>query len=147
MAKPTAKRPAAPAKHKEKLRKPEKSHSAKEKQTHAAHAQAHAHAQKGQKPERPAPHRQPATAPAAEAGSPSGNGHGQPGALPAKEGFDIQEKVKELVRLSKEQGYLTYNDINDALPENIVTGDELDEIYTKLHNLDVEIVDQAEVRS
>lgn len=59
--------------------------------------------------------------------------------------FDINEKVKELVRLSKEQGYLTYNDINDALPENIISPDDLDEIYTQLHNLDVEIVDQAEV--
>jgi RNA polymerase primary sigma factor len=59
--------------------------------------------------------------------------------------FDIAEKVKELVRLSKEQGYLTYNDINDALPDNIVNPDDLDEIYTQLHNLDVEIVDQAEV--
>jgi len=74
----------------------------------------------------------------------NGSGNGAAGG-PAKEGFDLTEKVKELVRLSKEQGYLTYNDINDALPENIVTGDELDEIYTKLHNLDVEIVDQAEV--
>ncbi|MDX1951380.1 MAG: RNA polymerase sigma factor RpoD [Verrucomicrobiota bacterium] len=58
--------------------------------------------------------------------------------------LDLTEKVKELVRLAKEQGYLTYNDINDALPDN-VTPDDLDEIYTKLHNLDVEIVDQAEV--
>src|SRR5262245_21968018 len=74
--------------------------------------------------------------------------NGQP---PAQNGakpegaFDISEKVKELVRLSKEQGYLTYNDINDALPDNIVNPDDLDEIYTQLHNLDVEIVDQAEV--
>src|SRR5688572_1975427 len=65
---------------------------------------------------------------------------------PKPEGtFDIAEKVKELVRLSKEQGYLTYNDINDALPDNVVNPDDLDEIYTQLHNLDVEIVDQAEV--
>ncbi len=78
----------------------------------------------------------------------------QNGAAPAQNGakpenangaFDIAEKVKELVRLSKEQGYLTYNDINDALPDNIVNPDDLDEIYTQLHNLDVEIVDQAEV--
>src|SRR5205814_8024461 len=62
-----------------------------------------------------------------------------------KTAYEIAEKVKELVRLSKEQGYLTYNDINDALPDNIVNPDDLDEIYTQLHNLDVEIVDQAEV--
>jgi len=59
--------------------------------------------------------------------------------------FDLQEKIKELVRLAQEQGYLTYNDINDALPDSIVTPEELDEIYIKLRNLDVEIVDQAEV--
>jgi RNA polymerase primary sigma factor len=60
-------------------------------------------------------------------------------------GVDLTEKVKELVRLAQEQGYLTYNDINDALPDNIVSPEELDEIYIKLRNLEVEIVDQAEV--
>ncbi len=59
--------------------------------------------------------------------------------------LELDEKVKELLRLAREQGYLTYNDINDALPENIVTADDLDEIYIKLRNLEVEIVDQAEV--
>ena len=59
--------------------------------------------------------------------------------------FDLTEKVKELLRLSQEQGYLTYNDINDALPDDVVTPDDLDEVYTKLRNLEVEIVDQAEV--
>jgi RNA polymerase primary sigma factor len=62
-----------------------------------------------------------------------------------KEVIDLTEKIKELLRLSQEQGYLTYNDINDALPEDVVTPDDLDEVYTKLRNLDVEIVDQAEV--
>ncbi len=60
-------------------------------------------------------------------------------------GAELVEKVKELIRLAQEQGYLTYNDINDALPENIVTPEELDEIYIKLRNLEIEIVDQAEV--
>jgi RNA polymerase primary sigma factor len=57
----------------------------------------------------------------------------------------LAEKIKELVRLAQEQGYLTYGDINDALPENVVTAEDLDEIYIKLRNLEVEIVDQAEV--
>ncbi len=64
---------------------------------------------------------------------------------PAKPGFDLTEKIKELVRLAQEQGYLTYGDINDALPDGVVTPEDLDEIYIKLRNLDVEIVDQAEV--
>jgi RNA polymerase primary sigma factor len=67
------------------------------------------------------------------------------GTIRSASGVELTEKVKELLRLAQEQGYLTYNDINDALPDNIVSAEELDEIYIKLRNLDVEIVDQAEV--
>jgi RNA polymerase primary sigma factor len=65
------------------------------------------------------------------------NGAGPSGAL--------AEKIKELVRLAQEQGYLTYNDINDALPDSTATADELDDVLIQLRNLEVEIVDQAEV--
>jgi len=58
---------------------------------------------------------------------------------------EIAEKIKELVRLAQEQGYLTYNDVNEALPDTMISGEELDEVYVKLRNLEVEIVDQAEV--
>ena len=57
----------------------------------------------------------------------------------------LPEKIKDLIRLAQEQGHLTYDDINDALPESVVKADELDEVYTKLASLDIEIVDQAEV--
>jgi RNA polymerase primary sigma factor len=60
-------------------------------------------------------------------------------------GLELSEKVKELVRLAREQGYLTYNDINDALPDVVVSTEELDDLYSKLRTLEVEIVDQAEV--
>jgi RNA polymerase primary sigma factor len=60
-------------------------------------------------------------------------------------GVDLTEKIKELLRLAQEQGYLTYDDINHALPDNIVTAEDFDEIYIKLRSLEVEIVDQAEV--
>src|SRR5438093_764665 len=65
--------------------------------------------------------------------------------IKTQSGVELTEKIKELLRLAQEQGYLTYNDINDALPDNIVTPEDLDEIYIKLRSLDVEIVDQAEV--
>src|SRR5438034_9391072 len=67
------------------------------------------------------------------------------GAVPIDKAAEVAEKIKELVRLAQEQGYLTYNDINDALPDTMITAEELDEIYIKLRNLAVEIVDQAEV--
>jgi RNA polymerase primary sigma factor len=70
------------------------------------------------------------------AASASGNGHITP---------ELAEKIKELVRLSQEQGYLTYNDLNEALPDNLATSQEIDEIIIQLRNLEIEIVDQAEV--
>jgi RNA polymerase primary sigma factor len=73
--------------------------------------------------------------------SSNGNGHRHA----ANGTADLGEKIKELVRLAQEQGYLTYGDINDALPDTPLTAEDLDEIYIKLRNLEVEIVDQAEV--
>lgn len=63
----------------------------------------------------------------------------------SKTEFSLNEKIKELVRLAQEQGYLTYSDINDALPDEVITAEDLDEVYSKLRNLEIEIVDQAEV--
>src|SRR5579883_1096530 len=81
--------------------------------------------------------------------APELNGKSVPGpASPqtaASHAAELAEKIKELVRLAQEQGYLTYGDINDALPDTLVTPEDLDEIYIKLRNLEVEIVDQAEV--
>jgi RNA polymerase primary sigma factor len=56
----------------------------------------------------------------------------------------VSEKIKELVRLAREQGRLTYNDIDEVLSENS-SPEEMDEIFTKLRALDVEVVDQADV--
>ena len=67
------------------------------------------------------------------------------GTIKTKSGVDLTEKVRELLLLAKEQGHLTYDDINDALPDSVVTPEDLDQIYTKLANLEIEIVDPAEV--
>jgi RNA polymerase primary sigma factor len=66
----------------------------------------------------------------------AGNGHMTP---------ELTEKIKELVRLAQEQGYLTYNDINESLPDNLATPEQIEEIIIQLRNLEIEIVDQAEV--
>jgi len=49
-----------------------------------------------------------------------------------------------LLHLARENGHVTYDDINDVLPDGL-SPEDLDELYTKLRGLDVEIVDQAEV--
>ena len=76
------------------------------------------------------------------AGAPSPSGNGTP---QKNHTVELAEKVKELFRLAQEQGYLTYSDINDALPENLMSPEDIDEICIQLRNLEVDIVDQAEV--
>ncbi len=78
-------------------------------------------------------------------GGASGGAQVADDAIRTKSGVDLAEKIRELLILAKEQGHLSYEDINDALAETVVTPDELDQIYSKLNNLEVEIVDQAEV--
>ena len=57
---------------------------------------------------------------------------------------DLTETIKTLLHLAHEHGHVTYDDINDILPDGLSPAD-LDELYSKLRNLDVEIVDHAEV--
>ena len=57
---------------------------------------------------------------------------------------DLSETIKTLLHLSQEHGYVTYDDINDILPDNL-SPEDLDAVLSKLRGLDVEIVmDQAE---
>src|ERR1043165_636342 len=92
------------------------------------------------------------TATASTAGSsPEANGHSTftmaATAIPQNGQIrpELAEKIKELVRLSQEQGYLTYNDINESLPDNLSGPEDIEEILVQLRNLEIEIVDQAEV--
>ena len=57
----------------------------------------------------------------------------------------VQEKVKELLVLARDQGYLTYDDINDAIPDSVVTPEILDDIYSHLRRFDVEIVEAPDL--
>jgi len=67
------------------------------------------------------------------------------GSIKTQSGVDLTEKVRDLLRLAKEQGHLTYDDVNDALPEDVVTPEDLDQVHTKLRNLEIEVVDPADV--
>jgi len=57
----------------------------------------------------------------------------------------LTEKVKELVRLAQEQGQLTFDDVNEVLTEEYSTPVYLDQVFAKLRELEIEVVDAAEV--
>ncbi|AHF93534.1 RNA polymerase sigma factor RpoD [Opitutaceae bacterium TAV5] len=57
----------------------------------------------------------------------------------------INEKIRNLIRLSKEQGYLTFDDINEALPESVENQEEIDNVLSILQNLEIEILEPDQV--
>ena len=59
----------------------------------------------------------------------------------------INEKIRFLIRLSKEQGYLTFDDINDALPESVDNPEDIENVISILQNLEIDILDPEEVDS
>ena len=58
---------------------------------------------------------------------------------------ELTEKIKELVRLAKEQGQLTFDDIGEILTEKISTPANLDFVFEKLRELEIEVVEASEV--
>ena len=67
--------------------------------------------------------------------------------LSAKAQEKLNERIRVLIRLSKEQGFLTYKDINKALPESVSNPDEIENVISILQNLEVEILDDSEVEA
>src|SRR5436309_4221681 len=67
------------------------------------------------------------------------------GSIKSQSGADLSEKIKDLIRLAREQGYLTFDDVHEALPETLISADGLAEVYRTLGSLDIEIIDQSEV--
>ncbi len=56
-----------------------------------------------------------------------------------------QEKLRTLVKLAKEQGHLTFDDINEALPDCVPQPDEIEAIITFLRSLEIDVIESSEV--
>ena len=60
---------------------------------------------------------------------------------------EIQEKIRELIKLAKEQEYLTYDDVNDVLPNDLVDPGDVEAILDRLRKMEFDIIDASEVDS
>src|ERR1700733_2182236 len=57
----------------------------------------------------------------------------------------FQQKMEELVVAAKEQGYITYEEINEALPMSFDTPEQIDQVLIFLSGMDIQVLNQAEV--
>ena len=53
------------------------------------------------------------------------------------------DEVKQLISIGKEKGYLTYDELNNALPPEIVSSDQIDNIMMMFGDMDIEVIDAA----
>ena len=67
------------------------------------------------------------------------------GAAPIQTEADLQARIRELIKLAKEQGYLTFDDLNEALPEGLTDADDLDAILIRLRKMEIDIIEASEV--
>src|SRR5690348_3637068 len=58
---------------------------------------------------------------------------------------ELQVRIRELIKLAKEQGYLTFDDLNEALPDAMTDADDLDAILTRLRRMEIDIIEASEV--
>lgn len=59
----------------------------------------------------------------------------------------MTERLKELVVLAHEQGHLVISDIQESLSDIPLSPEEMDEIFQKLRNLEIDIIDNSEAET
>jgi RNA polymerase primary sigma factor len=55
---------------------------------------------------------------------------------------DMPKEIQDLLEAGKEKGFLTYDEINECLPEEWATPEELDELYHHVEHLGIELIDE-----
>ena len=60
---------------------------------------------------------------------------------------EMAEKMRELIKLAKEQGYITFDDLNEALPDSVNEPDEMEAVFNRLRSLEIDIIDASQVDS
>ncbi len=53
------------------------------------------------------------------------------------------QQLKELIARGKEQGYLTYTQVNDHLPNDIVDPEQIEDIVNMINNMGIAVHEKA----
>src|SRR5574341_218259 len=60
----------------------------------------------------------------------------------------LHQRIKQLVQKGKEKGYLTYEELNDMLPDDAdISPEKIDDILMMLDELGVDLIDEAEIEN
>ena len=54
------------------------------------------------------------------------------------------DEVKRLISLGKEKGYLTFDEVNDLLPSDVFSSEQIDELLMMFGEMDIDVVDRQQ---
>ena len=54
------------------------------------------------------------------------------------------EDLRRLISIGKEKGYLTYDEVNSALPDELVSSEKIDDMMMIFDEMDIEIIDSSQ---
>ena len=57
---------------------------------------------------------------------------------------ELLGEVKKLISIGKEKGYLTYDELNNSLPADMVSSEQISSLMSMFGEMDIEIVDSAD---
>ena len=56
---------------------------------------------------------------------------------------EVNDQIRNLIKMGRERGYITYDEMNEALPGDVVSPERLDQIIMRLDELKVEVVEDS----
>src|SRR5215831_18788049 len=56
---------------------------------------------------------------------------------------ESERKKRELITMGKAKGFLTYDEVNEHMPENIISSDQMDDWLSAFSGEGIEIVDSS----
>src|SRR5206468_3406503 len=59
---------------------------------------------------------------------------------------EVDFRVKALLDLGTSRGYLTYEELNERLPDEVVSPDKLDSLLMMVDEMGIKLIDEADVR-
>src|SRR5229473_3266790 len=66
-----------------------------------------------------------------------------PAEMPKEDAETRRTRLKNLIKLGKERGFLTYSEINDHLPDDLVDAEQIEAIISTFGDMGIQVYDQA----
>src|SRR5438093_11983706 len=58
---------------------------------------------------------------------------------------EVDNRVNALIGLGKSRGYLTYDELNEQLPDEVVSRDKLDSLLMMIDEMGIRLIDDMDV--